>query len=92
MNLNKRRKILEDRGTWYAVAYGVTRSQTQLSDWTATTINKLMTPGNIKEEIITHYAPLNGKTLYYLWSSLAKKKKPNKQINNDNNKKPNWIY
>ena len=49
-----------------------------------------MTPGNIKEEIITHYAPLNGKTLYYLRSSLAKKKKnPNKQINNDNNKKPN---
>ena len=30
---------------------------------------------------MTRYAPLNGKTLYYLWSSLAKKKKKPKQTN-----------
>ena len=36
MNLSKLQEIV-DRGAWCAVILGVTKSQTQLSDWTATT-------------------------------------------------------
>ena len=38
MSLSKLWEILKDRGTWSAAVHGVTKSQTQLSDWTATTI------------------------------------------------------
>ena len=32
MNLSKLLEIVEDRGAWWAAVYGVTKSQTQLSD------------------------------------------------------------
>ena len=32
MNLSKFREIVEDRGAWHAVAYGVAKNQTQLSN------------------------------------------------------------
>ena len=35
-NLSKLQEIAEDRGAWYAAICGVPKSQTQLSDWTAT--------------------------------------------------------
>ena len=38
MSLSKLWEILKDRGTWSAAVHGVKKSQTQLSDWTATTI------------------------------------------------------
>ena len=38
MSLSKLWDILKDRGAWSAAVHGVTNSQTQLSDWTATTI------------------------------------------------------
>ena len=37
MNLSKRWGIMKDRGVWRAALQGVTKSQTQLSDWTMTT-------------------------------------------------------
>ena len=38
MNLSKLQDIVKDREAWCAVAHGIAKSQTQLSDWT-TTIN-----------------------------------------------------
>ena len=35
MNLTKLQEIVEDREAWNAVVHGVTKSRTQLSDWTA---------------------------------------------------------
>ena len=37
VNLSKLWKMVEDRGAWHAAVHGVTKSQTWLSDWTATT-------------------------------------------------------
>ena len=37
MNLNKLQEIVKDREAWCATVHGVTKSQTQLSDWTTTT-------------------------------------------------------
>ena len=34
INLNKLWETVKDRGAWHATVYGVTKSQTQLSDWT----------------------------------------------------------
>ena len=38
MSLSKLREIARDREAWGAVVHGVTKSQTQLSNWTTTTI------------------------------------------------------
>ena len=40
MNLNKLQEIVEDRGTWRAIVYGVAKSWMQFSDWTTTTWEK----------------------------------------------------
>ena len=34
MNLSKLQKIVKDREAWHATVHGVTKSWTQLSDWT----------------------------------------------------------
>ena len=34
VSLSKLREIMKDRETWHAAVHGVTKSQTQLSDWT----------------------------------------------------------
>ena len=36
MNLSKLQEIVKERGAWHAAVHGVTKSQTQLSNWTAT--------------------------------------------------------
>ena len=36
MNLSKLWEMVEDREAWHAVVHGVTKSQTQLTDWTTT--------------------------------------------------------
>ena len=41
MNLNKLWEIVEDRGAWRAEVHKVTKNWTSLSDWSATTIQKL---------------------------------------------------
>ena len=40
MNLSKLWKMVDDRGAWHAAVHGVTKSQTQLSDYTTTTTYK----------------------------------------------------
>ena len=34
VNLNKLQEIVEDRGDWHVAVHGITKSQTQLSEWT----------------------------------------------------------
>ena len=38
MNLSKFWEIVEDRGAWQAVVYGISKSRTRLSNWTTATI------------------------------------------------------
>ena len=40
MNLSRLCKTAEARGAWHALVHGVTKSQTHLSQWTATTTTK----------------------------------------------------
>ena len=40
MSLSKLREIVKDREAWHAAVYGVTKSQTWLSDWTRITIDR----------------------------------------------------
>ena len=37
MNLSTLQEIVENRGAWHAIVHGVDKSQTRLSDLTATT-------------------------------------------------------
>ena len=37
INLSKLWEIVKDREAWHVAVYGITKSQTRLSDWTATT-------------------------------------------------------
>ena len=39
MDMSKLQEMVKDREAWCAAVYGVTKSQTQLRDWTAATIN-----------------------------------------------------
>ena len=38
MSLSKLQELVKDRKAWSAAGHGVAKSQTRLSDWTATTI------------------------------------------------------
>ena len=40
MNLGELRDMVRDRDAWHAAVHGVTKSQTQLNDWTTTTYAK----------------------------------------------------
>jgi len=42
LNLSKLREIVKDREAWCAAVHGVTKSQTQLSDWTTTTMARML--------------------------------------------------
>ena len=42
MNLSKFQEIAKDRGSWHAAVHGVSKSQTQLSDWITTKTVLLM--------------------------------------------------
>ena len=39
VNLSKLKEIVKGRKAWHAAVHGVTKSQTQLSDWTTTTVH-----------------------------------------------------
>ena len=53
-NLSKLWETVKDREAWHAAVYGVKKSQTQLSDWTATWCDLLICPwknfGNNKDQ------------------------------------------
>ena len=44
MNLSKLWEIVKDREAWRAAVHGVTKSRTQLSDWTTTNLYMLKRP------------------------------------------------
>ena len=50
MSLSKLWEIVKDREAWNAVVHGVTKSQTQLSNWTATTTRLLGLPHGSGDE------------------------------------------
>ena len=43
MGLSKLQEMVNDREAWHAAVHGVTKSQTQLSNWTTTTTNETAT-------------------------------------------------
>ena len=43
MSFSKLREMVKDREAWHAAVHGVAKSQTQLSDWTTTTMILLYT-------------------------------------------------
>ena len=44
MNLSNLQEILNDGGAWHAAVHGVAKSQTQMSNWTATTVEYFTPP------------------------------------------------
>ena len=50
MSLSELQEMVEDRKAWCAAVYGVTKSQTWLSEWTTVTINGLS-----RLKIVNHY-------------------------------------
>ena len=53
MNLGTLQRMVRDRDAWHAAVHGVTKSQTQLGDWTITTIRYRVsnsTPGKWKSD------------------------------------------
>ena len=48
-NLSKLWEIVEDTGAWLAAVHGVAKSQTWLSDWTITRVNKKRSEPGVKE-------------------------------------------
>ena len=50
MSLSKLREMVMDREDWHAAVHGVTKSQTQLSDWTTTTKFTI----DLEKEMATH--------------------------------------
>ena len=61
MSLSKLWEIVKDRGAWLAVVHGVTKSQTQLSDWTVEILQL------IYYYIILYYIILYGRYIEYVF-------------------------
>ena len=57
MNLSKLREIVKDREDWYVAVLGVTKSQTQLSDWTTTKAHVRLLPYRTLCVLLTQSCP-----------------------------------
>ena len=62
INLSKLWEIVKDRGAWQATVHGVSKNQTWLTDWTATTTSwlcKLVLSALLAKKLVEHsYSPL----------------------------------
>ena len=72
MNLSKLRDIVKDREAWRAAVHGVTKSQTQLSDWTRTTrclviVSVLQVSMYIESESESHSVVSNSWSPWTIW-------------------------
>ena len=69
MNLSKLQEVVKDREAWYAAVLGVTKSWTQLSDWTTTAneaeLNSSLNPTTLRAAFYIPFFSLN----CVMWSS-----------------------
>ena len=52
MNLGKLWEMVRDKGAWYAAVHSVTKSQTQLGDWTITPPDALNILGAVSLKLV----------------------------------------
>ena len=63
LNLSKLQEIVEDRGAWRAAVHVVTKSRTQVSNWTTTTIGSpVLNSGPLSPHALDHTSALNSQT------------------------------
>ena len=66
MNLSKLWEMVKDKKTWHALVHGVTKSQTQLSQWTATTTKKPTLQSPLRMDLmVLSYVPPPWKHLHF---------------------------
>ena len=71
-SLSKLQKMVKDREAWHAAFHGVTRSQTQLSDWTITTTCKYSVKKLFLDLNTYEHLPYNWDSFKCLWGVVEK--------------------
>ena len=70
MNLSKLREIVKDRDAWHAAVHGVTKSRTQLSDWTNTPKGSSLvtpdTPDRVLQDTYCWHSPSSIRLLFHI--------------------------
>ena len=71
MSLNKLRELVMDRDAWCAVVYGVTKNQTQLSNWATTKVTQHLSDrtwqSNLHPRFSVQFSPFTFAKLLLLW-------------------------